>query len=148
MIRRAALVAAGLLLALAACDRGRPPAGFAGPAAPALFEIAGPGGAVEGWLFGTIHSLPGGVSWETETLADALAAAQARHPHLRVLRLGLLENPYAMRQRAAEDVRTRYAAFLGNDTFPTAGWLEAMVYRSSSAWVSAGESETTRGPGR
>jgi len=60
-------------------------------------------------------------------LADALAAAQARHPHLRVLRLGLLENPYAMRQRAAEDVRTRYAAFLGNDTFPTAGWLEALV---------------------
>jgi hypothetical protein len=44
-----------------------------------------------------------------------------------VLRHGLLENPYAMRERAAEDVRTRYAAFLGNDTFPTAGWLEAVI---------------------
>lgn len=44
-----------------------------------------------------------------------------------MLRHGLLENPYAMRERAAEDVRTRYAAFLGNDTFPTAGWLEAVI---------------------
>ena len=60
-------------------------------------------------------------------LAEALAAAQALHPHLRVLHQPPLENPYAMLQRATEEVATRYAAFLGNDTFPTPGWLEELV---------------------
>lgn len=40
---------------------------------PALWEITSDGGATEGWLFGTIHSLPDGVEWRTPRL-DAIAA--------------------------------------------------------------------------
>ncbi len=42
---------------------------------PALWEITDSAGAVEGWLFGTIHALPDGAKWQsprlTETLGDA-----------------------------------------------------------------------------
>ena len=73
MIRRAALALAALL-ALAGC-KGDPPAEFAGAPSPALFEVSSPDGAVEGWLFGTIHSLPDGVEWRTEALAGAIDRA-------------------------------------------------------------------------
>ena len=73
MIRRAALALAALL-ALAGC-KGDPPAEFAGPPSPALFEVSSPGGAVEGWLFGTIHALPDGVAWRTEALTSAIDRA-------------------------------------------------------------------------
>ena len=39
-----------------------------------------------------------------ETLTAALDAACRAHSHLRVLRMGELENPYAMRQAAMEQV--------------------------------------------
>ena len=136
MIRRAALVAAGLLLALAACDRGRPPAGFASPAAPALFEIAGPGGAVEGWLFGTIHSLPGGVSWETETLADALAAADVLVVEVRdledgaALRRAFERRAYSaprppLAERVPPSLRPRLESLMAEGSMP-AGALDRM----------------------
>ena len=136
MIRRAALAAAGLLLALAACDRGHPPAGFAGPAAPALFEIAGPGGAVEGWLFGTIHSLPGGVSWETETLADALAAADVLVVEVRdledgaALRRAFERRAYSaprppLAERVPPSLRPRLESLMAEGSMP-AGALDRM----------------------
>lgn len=74
MIRRTALALVAAL-ALAACGESRPPPAFAGPPSPALFEISSPDGAVEGWLFGTIHSLPDGVAWRTEALAAAIDRA-------------------------------------------------------------------------
>lgn len=74
MIRRAAFALAALL-ALAACGKAGPPPGFEGPPSPALFEISSPNGAVEGWMFGTIHSLPDGVAWETEALERVLSRA-------------------------------------------------------------------------
>ena len=71
-MRLASLLAA--LLTLAAC-KAEPPTEFSGPPSPALFEITSPDGAVEGWMFGTIHSLPDGVEWKTEPLSQALAQA-------------------------------------------------------------------------
>ena len=66
----------GLALALlrAACDSTPDAAKPDGPH-PALWEITDSAGAVEGWLFGTIHALPDGAKWQsprlTETLGDA-----------------------------------------------------------------------------
>ena len=30
---------------------------------PAIWEISGPQGQTEGWLFGTIHARPDGIEW-------------------------------------------------------------------------------------
>ena len=42
---------------------------------PAIWEISGPSGQVEGWLFGTIHALPDGVQWRSSKLEGLLADA-------------------------------------------------------------------------
>jgi uncharacterized protein YbaP (TraB family) len=62
--RIAALLAA---LGLAACAQPE-------TAAPALWEVTGPGGA-HGYLFGTIHSLDEDVAWRSPVLEQAFAAA-------------------------------------------------------------------------
>ncbi|MCR2833910.1 TraB/GumN family protein [Parerythrobacter lacustris] len=69
----AAIVAAALL---AACDGGGGAASGARPPSPALYEIAGPTGATEGWLFGTIHSLPDEIQWRTDALDGVIQEAR------------------------------------------------------------------------
>lgn len=59
-----------LLLAAACGDN--PPAPPAG-GGPALWRVQGKG--LDGWLFGTIHVLPGGVEWQTPPIKKALATA-------------------------------------------------------------------------
>ena len=44
-------------------------------ASPAIWEISGANGQLEGWLFGTIHQLPDGYNWRTEKLENALERA-------------------------------------------------------------------------
>lgn len=95
MIGRAALALAALL-ALAAC-KGDPPAEFAGPPSPALFEVSSPGGAVEGWLFGTIHSLPDGVDWRTETLTGVVDRADLLVVEVRDLGAAAMRQTFAER---------------------------------------------------
>ena len=68
MIFRLLLVLAGAL-ALAGC--GGPARDWPEPS-PALWEVTGPDGA-QGWLFGTIHSLPEGARWRTPAVDEALA---------------------------------------------------------------------------
>jgi uncharacterized protein YbaP (TraB family) len=69
----AAAVAAALV---AACSSGGGTAADAPPPSPALFEIAGPSGEIEGWLFGTIHSLPDETQWRTDALDDVVQQAR------------------------------------------------------------------------
>ena len=70
MMRRLALLLLGAL-ALASCGE---PAREWPAAKPALWEISGPQGE-QGWLFGTIHSLPEDVQWRTPAVEEAIAAA-------------------------------------------------------------------------
>ncbi len=60
-------------LALSACEPSRP----ASDATPALWIVENASGEVEGWLFGTIHSLPDGVDWRTTPLERAIGSADA-----------------------------------------------------------------------
>lgn len=100
MIRRAAFALAAPL-ALAACGEAGPPPGFDDPPSPALFEISSSDGAVEGWMFGTIHALPDGVTWETGTLEEVLARAD-----LLVVEVRDLDDATAMREAFADRAYT------------------------------------------
>ena len=61
-------------LSLAACGGQRDAAKPDGPH-PALWEITDSKGAVEGWLFGTIHALPDGTRWRSPRLDETVQQA-------------------------------------------------------------------------
>lgn len=70
MIGRLLLALAGALT-LSSC--GEPAREWPDPH-PALWEVTGPDGA-QGWLFGTIHSLPEGARWRTPAVDNAFGKA-------------------------------------------------------------------------
>lgn len=74
MIRSLASLLAACLL-LAGCQD-KPEEGSGG-ASPLLFEIASANGEVEGWLFGTIHSLPDDTIWRTTELDRTIEQADS-----------------------------------------------------------------------
>lgn len=74
-LMRAALLAPVLALALAGCGKSADEAAAGPPPSPLLYEIASADGAVEGWMFGTIHALPPGTAWRTPTLARVVGSA-------------------------------------------------------------------------
>ncbi len=94
----AALFPAALLatLALAGCA---PERSWPEPT-PALWEVTGPDGE-RGWLFGTIHALPGGAEWRTGAVDEALAAADVV-----VVEVAELGDGQAARAAFAERSRT------------------------------------------
>ena len=61
-------------MVLAACGGATPEPQPPRPS-PALWEIKSGDGTLEGWLFGTIHTLPDGADWETPALSDAIEGA-------------------------------------------------------------------------
>ncbi|MDZ4307339.1 TraB/GumN family protein [Allopontixanthobacter sp.] len=58
---------------------------------PAMWELASSDGTVEGWLFGTIHSLPDGTTWETELISDTIDEAD-----LLIVEIAALEDSAAI----------------------------------------------------
>lgn len=71
---RAALLALFAAALLAACGE-RQPLTPETQARPALWVVEDSAGGSKGWLFGTIHALPDGVSWRTPVLDRALSQA-------------------------------------------------------------------------
>lgn len=76
MIKRMVCLLAGVF-ALAGCasEPQEPQASDTPPPSPILYEIADSDGAARGWLFGTMHALPDGVEWRTQTLGDVIDSA-------------------------------------------------------------------------
>ena len=76
MIRRFALLLAGAF-ALASCSADPDTnEGTTGSPSPLLYEIADSEGQIQGWLFGTIHTLPDGVEWRTPKIDAVIDQAQ------------------------------------------------------------------------
>lgn len=103
--RLSAVIALSFALALASCgktpgDNADQPQQQTVPM-PALWELASADGTVEGWLFGTIHSLPDGSTWETELLSNTIDDAD-----LLILEIAALEDKAAMSQVFARLART------------------------------------------
>lgn len=71
MIRRLLPLCAAALLAACSGEKAAPPSA----ARPALWEITGPSGEREGWLFGTVHALPDDFDWRSMRLERSLAEA-------------------------------------------------------------------------
>lgn len=74
MLRWLLLLAFGAMLGACGEDVAETASDGAAPT-PLLYEVSDRGGAVRGWLFGTIHSLPDGTRWRTGTLEDRIDAA-------------------------------------------------------------------------
>lgn len=89
----AGTVAAALLLALPGCTSEPTQTQGESSAAPLLWEIKGPNGDAEGWLFGTIHALPKGTHWRTPLLDRAI-----RQADLLVVEVAGLDDQRAMAQ--------------------------------------------------
>lgn len=68
----AAVLAPTLLFAIYGCSDAPAVAVDGPPPNPLLYEIANANGAVEGWLFGTIHALPPDSNWRTPAIAAAV----------------------------------------------------------------------------
>lgn len=64
---------------------------------PLLFEIADADGAVEGWMFGTIHALPAATNWRTPALSAAVAKAD-----FLLVEIATIDNRAALAQTFAE----------------------------------------------
>ncbi len=61
-----------LVLLVAACSDAPRDQSLDRAPSPMVYEIASSDGILEGWLFGTIHALPDGTEWRTDTLQDAI----------------------------------------------------------------------------
>lgn len=55
-----------LMLLLAACQQEQQPVQKAADTYPAVWEITDEAGALEGWLFGTVHALPEDLDWKSD----------------------------------------------------------------------------------
>ena len=78
--KHALIAAIALLLGsflLSACDRKEQVDLGKDTDFPAMWEIVGQDGAVEGWLFGTIHALPDGAKWRSPRFQTVVKDADA-----------------------------------------------------------------------
>ncbi|MFZ9396090.1 MAG: TraB/GumN family protein [Erythrobacter sp.] len=125
-------------LALGACE-GEAPGRLDSPTpSPLLYTISAPDGATEGWLFGTIHTLPDGVEWRTPALEQAIDEAD-----LLVVEIAALDD--------AADIAHTFAALASSPGQPEIGArvpasqrqeLLALVERSGHDPADFAETET------
>lgn len=87
----AMLLAPVLALALAGCSDAPGEEATGPPPNPLLYEIASADGAVEGWMFGTIHALPSGTRWRTPAITRVIKGAD-----LLVVEIAALDDRAAM----------------------------------------------------
>ena len=144
-MRRFALSILLLALALPACERvpeeTSPAAQVDGY--PVLYEITDAQGAVEGWLFGTIHSLPDNVAWRSErfdtiaTQADLLVVEVDNITDDAALgelfRAMAYDEPVkqAIGERLDPALRARYAALLEREG------ADGSQYDTMESWAAA-----------
>lgn len=129
-------------LLLAACDSRQDAVTAEGPK-PAIWEIADDAGAVEGWLFGTIHSLEDGVSWRSPLLegisaqADMLVveAADLDEDHLRALhaRLAYDAPPLTIDQRIDPEHAATLASLREKSGAPASAFDEMETWAAAIA---------------
>lgn len=87
----AMLLAPVLALVLAGCSDAPGEEAAGPPPNPLLYEIASADGAVEGWMFGTIHALPSGTRWRTPEITRVIKGAD-----LLVVEIAALDDRAAM----------------------------------------------------
>ncbi|GMN01526.1 TraB/GumN family protein [Erythrobacter sp. MTPC3] len=122
---RASFAALLGVLALAGCSE----APQDGPvdADPLLYEIIGTDGAVEGWMLGTIHSLPDGIRWRTPAITQAIDDADYL-----IVEVAALEDGEAIARTFAQLATTPGQAQLAERIDPALhGELDALIDRSS-----------------
>ena len=139
-----AVMALSCALAVASCGDKSAQDLEQSPPLPALWELASADGTVEGWLFGTIHSLPGGTIWETELLSDTIDDADLLIVEIAALednaaishvfaRLARTEGlpPLSRRLPASEQAALREmldaGSFADNDFTATESWAAALM---------------------
>ena len=97
----ATMLASIISIALAGCSEVPGKQTDGPPANPLLYEIARADGAVEGWMVGTIHSLPTGTRWRTPTIATVIDEADVL-----LVEVAALDDRAAMADIFAELSRT------------------------------------------
>ncbi|MEO1221531.1 MAG: TraB/GumN family protein [Pseudomonadota bacterium] len=125
----AAALVLGLLLALSACSSEKEANEVKPypPPDPLFYELANADGEVEGWLLGTIHALPEGVSWRTPEIDRAVDEAD-----LLVVEVATLGETERLRQIFADLSRSSGLPDLGDRvSSQIRPDLEAMVDRSN-----------------
>ncbi|AWW74708.1 TraB/GumN family protein [Erythrobacter sp. KY5] len=141
--RSFAAFALGFALSLTACAESEEAAKY--PSAdPLVYEIANADGEVEGWMLGTIHALPDGVEWRTQTI-DRLVAnadylwvevAELDNQAEIALTFGELAGTRGLgplSDRVAEDVREPLGTMIARSDFPagdfadTESWAAAIM---------------------
>lgn len=144
MIQRcaAAIIAPLSLLLVAGCSDA--PGGSRGdspPPSPLLYEIASADGAVEGWMFGTIHALPDAAEWQTPAIGRVIDAADLLVVEVKIgdgaagraafADLGTSPGLPPLSERLPPDLRPQLAALLER------GGMAEADFATQESWVAA-----------
>lgn len=141
--RMFAAFALGFALSLTACTESEEAVDYPG-VNPLVYEIANADGEVEGWMLGTIHALPDGVSWRTQTIESLVAdadylwveVAELENRAQIALTFGDLagtEGLGPLSDRVEEDLREPLATMIARSDFPagdfadTESWAAAIM---------------------
>ncbi|KPF65436.1 TraB/GumN family protein [Porphyrobacter sp. AAP60] len=140
--RAVAVLAPVIIFALAACSDGADKGAEWPPANPLFYEIASADGTVEGWMVGTIHALPDGVSWKTDTIAEAIRSADVLVVEIAALEdrgktaatfaeLGTSPAQPPLERRLPADMSASLAALLDR------GGIDPKRFVSTETWAAA-----------